>query len=192
MTKCSVFIATSLDGFISRTDGSLDWLERANRAVPKGEDLGYARFMSMVEGIVLGRTTFEQVLTYEKWPYGAIPLFVLSRTLKSLPAHVPASVSLSAEDPVKLVARLVSQGLDHLYVDGGKCIQSFLAAGLIDELTITLIPVLIGNGNPLFGLLPGDVRLELLSSQAYDFGYVQSTYRIVMKHSLQKAPAGPS
>lgn len=178
MTKCSVFIATSLDGFISRTDGSLDWLERANRAVPKGEDFGYARFMSTVDGIVLGRTTFEQVLAYEKWPYGATPLIVLSRTLKSLPAHVPASVSLSAEDPVKLVARLAALGLEHFYVDGGKCIQSFLAAGLIDELTLTLIPVLIGNGNPLFGPLVKDVKLELVSSQAYAFGYVQSKYRV--------------
>ncbi len=178
MTKCSVFIATSLDGFISRTDGRMDWLERANRQVPQGEDFGYARFMASVDGIVIGRTTFEQVLTYEKWPYGTTPLVVLSRTLKSLPANLPATVSISAEAPLRLVDRLAARGLEHLYVDGGKCIQSFLAAGLIDELTITLIPVLIGNGNPLFGPLPGDVRLELIASQAFDFGFVQSTYRV--------------
>ena len=102
MTKCSVFIATSLDGFISRTDGRMDWLERANRLVPQGEDFGYARFMASVDGIVIGRTTFEQVLTYEKWPYGTTPLVVLSRTLKSLPANLPATVSISAEAPFKV------------------------------------------------------------------------------------------
>ena len=179
MTKCSVFIATSLDGFISRTDGRIDWLDRANRLVPPGEDFGYARFMSTVDGIVMGRNTFEQVLGFGKWPYGVTPLVVLSRTLKSLPANLPATVSISAEAPLRLVDRLASLGLEHLYVDGGKCIQSFLAAGLIDEITITLIPVLLGAGKALFGPLPGDVRLELLSSQAYDFGYVQSKYRVV-------------
>jgi dihydrofolate reductase len=80
---------------------------------------------------------------------------------------------------VDLLARLSTLGQEHLYVDGGKCIQSFLVAGLIDELTITLIPVLIGSGNPLFGPLVKDVKLELLSSQAYEFGYVQSRYRVV-------------
>jgi dihydrofolate reductase len=96
MTKCSVFIATSLDGFISRTDGRIDWLDQANRQVPQGEDFGYARFMSGVDGIVMGRNTFEQVLSFGKWPYGATPLVVLSHRLKSLPEAVPATVTLSA------------------------------------------------------------------------------------------------
>jgi len=179
MTKCSVFIATSLDGFISRTDGRIDWLDQANRLVPQGEDFGYARFMSGVDGIVMGRNTFEQVLSFGKWPYGATPLVVLSHRLKSLPGSAPDTVSLTAEIPFKLVERLSALGFDHLYVDGGVCIRSFLAAGLIDEITITLIPVLLGAGKALFGPLPGDVRLELLSSQAFDFGFVQSKYRVV-------------
>lgn len=178
MSKCSVFIATSLDGFIARLDGSIDWLERANAAVTPGEDCGFAAFMSSVDAIVMGRNTFELVASFPEWPYGATPLVVMSRSLRALPSGVPASVRLTASEPATLVAELASAGLHHLYVDGGITIQSFLAAGLIDEITVTTIPVLLGSGRPLFGALPADVSLELLSSKSYDFGFVQSTYRV--------------
>lgn len=178
MSKCSVFIATSLDGFISRADGGIDWLTRANAVVPAGEDCGYADFMSSVDAIVMGRNTFEQVLAFEAWPYGETPLVVLSRSLAALPGDVPGTVSLSSEAPAALVQRLSGQGLRHLYVDGGVTIQGFLAAGLIDEITVTVIPVLLGSGRPLFGALAGDVELELASSRAFEFGFVQSKYRV--------------
>ena len=181
MTKCSVFVETSLDGFISRTDGNLDWLNRANSVAPKGEDFGYAQFMSTMNAIVLGRTTFEQILSFGEWPYGPKPVVVLSRQLKSLPGNVPATVSVSSDDPAKLAASLSAKGLNTLYVDGGKTIQSFLAAGLINEITITYIPVLIGRGNPLFGPLPGDVELELVSSKTFDPGFVQCKYRVARR-----------
>jgi dihydrofolate reductase len=181
MSKCSVFIATSLDGYISRTDGGIDWLEKANSAIPKGEDCGYGEFMSGVDALVMGRNTFEQVLTFPAWPYGDTPVVVLSRSLVSLPGKVPATVSLSSEQPARLVERLANKGLRRLYVDGGITIQAFLAAGLIDEMTITVIPVLLGSGKPLFGALPGDVELELLSSRAFEFGFVQSKYRVRRK-----------
>ena len=179
MTKCSVFIATSLDGFISRPDGSIDWLNEANTLIPAGEDCGFAQFMAGVDALVMGRNTFEQVLTFGEWLYGLTPVVVLSRQLNALPANAPGTVSLSAEEPAALVAHLSAMGLNHLYVDGGLTIQSFLAAGLIDEITITLIPLLLGDGKPLFGKLPGDVKLELISSQAYEFGFVQNTYRVL-------------
>lgn len=179
MTKCSVFIATSLDGFISRTDGSIDWLNKANAVLPEGEDCGYAQFMSTVNALVMGRNTFEQVLSFGEWSYGSTPVVVLSRQLKSLPGNVPATVSVSAGDPAKLVQRLSAKGLSHLYVDGGLTIQSFLAAGLIDEIIITTIPILLGEGKPLFGPLLGDVGLEHVSTIACDFGFVQSKYRVV-------------
>jgi dihydrofolate reductase len=181
MSKCSVFIATSLDGFIARPDGSIDWLNEANALVPPGEDCGYGRFMAGIDALIMGRNTFEQVLTFGEWPYGETPVIVLSRSLTSLPAHLPGTVSLSAEEPLQLVQRLSADGMQHLYVDGGLTIQSFLAAGRIDEITLTLIPVLLGQGKPLFGSMAGDVHLQLLSSHAYDFGFVQNTYRVVRK-----------
>lgn len=179
MTKCSVFIATSLDGFISRSDGSIDWLNEASALVPEGEDTGYGEFMSSVDALVIGRNTFEQVLSFGEWPYGSTPVIVLSRQLKSLPNDVQDTVSLTADDPEKLVQRLSAQGLNHLYIDGGLTIQSFLAEGLIDEITITIIPILLGEGKPLFGPLPEDVKLEHISSQAFEFGFVQSKYHVV-------------
>lgn len=187
MSRCSVFIATSLDGFISRPDGSIDWLEQANAAIPKGEDCGFAEFFASVDALVMGRNTFEQVLTFPAWPYGGKPVLVLSRRLAALPGQVPPTVSLSSEAPARVVERMASQGLRHLYVDGGLTIQAFLAAGLIDELTLTVIPVLLGKGKPLFGALPRDVALELVSSRAFDFGFVQSKYR-VRRNSPEAAP----
>ena len=177
--RCSVFIATSLDGFIARPDGNIDWLEKANQSAPPGEDCGYHAFMADVDVLVMGRNTFELVLGFEGWPYGATRVVVMSRKGLTLPAHVPATVSVSSEAPEALVARLTAEGARKLYVDGGLVIQSFLAAGLIDELTITHIPVLLGSGKPLFGPLPADVSLQLIRSHAYAFGFVQSHYRVV-------------
>ena len=176
--KCSVFIATSLDGFIARTDGRIDWLLAANATVPAGEDCGYAEFFSTVDAMVMGRGTFEQVLTFPQWPYGELPVYVMSRTLTELPVSVPSSVSLVSEPPTELVDRLHAEGRRHLYVDGGRTIQSFLSAGLLDELTITLIPVLLGSGRPLFGPLWADVALDLISSRSYPFGFVQNRYSV--------------
>lgn len=179
VAKCSVFIATSLDGFISRTDGSIDWLDRANTRVPAGEDCGYKEFMSTIDALVMGRHTFELAKSFAEWPYGQTPVFVLSSAMRSLPADVPDTVQLSREAPVALVARLSAQGMKHLYIDGGVTIQRFLAAALIDEVTITTVPVLIGSGRPLFGPLSSDVSLEHISTRAFDFGFVQSKHRVL-------------
>lgn len=178
LATCSVFIATSLDGFISRTDGSIDWLDEANRRVPPGEDCGYGQFMSTVDALVMGRHTFELARSFGEWPYGQTPVVVLSSRLASLPHGVPGTVSLSHEAPRALVERLSQQGMKRLYVDGGVTIQRFLSDGLIDDITITRIPVLLGAGRPLFGPLAQDVRLEHLSTRTYDFGFVQSKYRV--------------
>ncbi len=176
--KCSVFIATSLDGFIARPDGSLDWLDQANQVVPPGEDCGYQAFMSTIDALVMGRNTFEKVLSFGEWPYGTLPVIVLSHHPLTPAESVPTTVTFSNESPTELVARLGAQGMKHLYIDGGQTIQSFLAAQLIDELTITVIPILIGTGKPLFGPLPQDVRLVHLATQAYEFGFVQHKYRV--------------
>jgi dihydrofolate reductase len=160
-------------------DGSIDWLNDNDALVPEGEDMGYAQFISSVDAIVMGRNTFEQVLTFGTWPYEPTPVVVLSRQLRALPDDVPDTVSLSAEEPGKLVQRLSARSWKHLYIDGGLTIQSFLKAGLIGEITITVIPILLGDGKSLFGPLPADVELELVESKAFDFGFVQSKYRIV-------------
>lgn len=177
MTKVSVFIATSLDGFIARVDGSIDWLERVNAVVPEGEDCGYKAFMASVDALVMGRNTFEQVLTFGAWPYRDTPVIVLSHRSLTIPEAIAATVTVSQESPGELVTRLSAQGIRHIYVDGGKTIQNFLAANLIDELTITVIPVLLGTGRSLFGPLPHDMPLKLIQVKSYQFGFVQYQYR---------------
>ncbi len=176
--KCSVFIATSLDGFIARKDGSIDWLNEANAVVPPGEDCGYEEFMSTVDTMIMGRNSFEQVLTFGEWPYGSTPVVVMSHRAATLPPNAPRTVTASRETPTTLVARLSEEGSRHIYVDGGLTVQSFLAERLIDELTITVIPILLGTGKPLFGPLSSDINLSHVSTRVYEFGFVQHRYRI--------------
>lgn len=176
--RISVFIATSLDGYIARKDGSIDWLESANATVPAGEDCGYAEFFASVDALVMGRATFEQVLSFPSWPYGEKPVYVLSGSMRELPASTPGTVALLNLPPHEVVSTALAAGHRHLYVDGGRTIQQFLQEKLISDLTITTIPVLLGSGIRLFGDLPGDMRLSLLSARSYPFGFVQSHYSV--------------
>lgn len=177
--KCSVFIATSLDGCIARSDGSIDWLEQANLRIPEGEDCGYTEFISTVDALVMGRRTLEKLMTFPEWPYGQLPVFVLSYSWQVLPAGLPSTVVLLKGSPEDVVNELVSSGHSHLYVDGGKLIQSFLAAGLITDLILTVIPILIGNGIRLFGDLSQDTLWHLGASKSFPFGFVQNHYRVI-------------
>jgi dihydrofolate reductase len=172
--RASVFIATSLDGFIAREDGALDWLPTDG-----GEPHGYDEFIATVDAIVIGRNTFETVLSFEAWPYGTKPVIVLSTTPEALRAPDGAVCDMMAGTPAEVVARLSARGFKHLYVDGGLTIQGFLKAGLIQRLIITRIPVLLGRGIPLFGPLSHDVRLEHVGTRSYPSGMVQSEYRVV-------------
>lgn len=175
---CAVFIATSLDGFISRPDGSIDWLLHANTLVPEGEDCGYAAFMQSVDALVMGRNTFEQVLGFPEWPYEGRKVVVMSRSGVPVPPSLAGKVEVSALSPADLVARLSAEGARRLYIDGGQTIRSFLAAGLIDELTITLIPVLAGEGRPFCGEGMSEVWLSHEGTQTWSFGFVQNRYRV--------------
>lgn len=179
--KCSVFIATSLDGFISRSDGSIDWLNAANAQVPASEDCGYGHFFAGVDALVMGRHTFEMALSFETWPYESKPVIVLSSYLGSLPSHAPHTATLMNDAPATVISRLSARGMQHLYIDGGVTIQRFMSAALIDDITITTIPVLIGEGRRLFGTMQGDVLLDHVSTRAFPFGFVQSHYRVVRK-----------
>ncbi len=174
----SVFIATSLDGFIAREDGSIDWLSKASSQVPKGEDCGYSAFMDTIDTMVMGRNTFEKVLSFGEWPYGKTPLIVLSRKRLEIPEDLSQTVSCSAETPLVLTERLAAAGVRRIYLDGGITIQRFLAAGMVKDMVITVIPILIGSGIPLFGASQEDIVLKHISTRTYDFGFVQSTYEV--------------
>ncbi len=180
--RAHVFIATSLDGLIARPDGRIDWLLAANAAVPPGEDCGYAAFSGRMDALVMGRHTFEQVLTFPEWPYGDKPVIVLSRRGVAVPAALADRVRTSAEAPRALLQQLGREGRRHVYVDGGQVVQAFLRDGLVDEMTITTIPVLLGAGRPLFGAgpsaLPGDVALQLRDVRHWPFGFVQCRWAV--------------
>lgn len=174
--KSSVFIATSLDGFIARVNGELDWLDAANATVPDGEDCGYHAFMASIDALVMGRNTYEKVLSFNAWPYGETPVTVLSRNALKIPRHLTQTVSHSSESPGKLYDRLFQAGAKRLYIDGGITIQRFLAAGLVTDITITVIPILLGAGISLFGDLKQTISLRHIATKTYDFGFVQLTY----------------
>jgi dihydrofolate reductase len=176
--RVSVYIATSLDGFIARKDGGLDWLNEANALVPADEDLGFRAFMNSVDALIMGRKTYETVLSFGKWPYGKTPVVVLSRNAIPFPPGLPNTVTHSSEPLRALLKRLSGQGIRHVYVDGGRTIQGFLAEGLVDEITVTVIPVILGSGIPLFGSVDDDIRLTHVRTTAYDFGFVQTTYSV--------------
>mgnify|MGYP000489411161 CR=1 FL=1 len=181
--KVSVFIATSLDGFIAREDGELDWLDAATATAPEGEDCGYGAFMETVDVLVMGRKTFDKVLSLGSWPYGKTPVVVLSRNPITFPSHLPDIVTHSSEEPTALCKRLSRGGAKHLYVYGGDTIGRFLTDGLVDELTITLIPILLGDGIPLFRQLAADVKLKCSETKTFEFGFVQLKYDVKNKMS---------
>ena len=175
--KVSIFVATSVDGFIARTDGDVSWLEEYG-PMGEGEDGGYGELFASVDALVMGRGTFEKVLTFD-WSYGDKPLIVLSKSMSEVPEELRASVKVDASSPQELVEKLSQEGCKHIYLDGGKVIQSFLRAGLVDEMTLTRIPVLLGEGIPLFGMLEKDVKLRLLESRSWENGFVQVKYAVV-------------
>lgn len=178
MTTGHVFIATSLDGFIARRDGDLDWLMKHGA---EDEDHGYAAMMASVDGLIMGKGTFQKVLSFDQaWPYEK-PVVVMSRSLKEtdIPDHLSGRVRLSHSKPKTLMNALSAEGWRRAYVDGGKVIQSFLAEGLIEDILLTRIPTLIGEGLPLFGPVPHDIDLEHVETQSFPSGLVSSKYRVV-------------
>ncbi|HEY4901847.1 MAG TPA: dihydrofolate reductase family protein [Candidatus Sulfotelmatobacter sp.] len=170
----SIFIGASVDGFIARPNGDLDFLPAGG-----GEPHGYNEFIATVDVLVIGRKTFETVLAFPNWPYGDKRVVVLSSRPLDFSAVRGGLVEQMSGTPAEIVAKLEASGAHHVYLDGGITIQRFLRAGLVHRLTITRVPVLIGEGIPLFGSLPRDVHLKHVATQHYASGLVQSKYQIV-------------
>ncbi len=169
--RCSVFIATSLDGFIARKNGALDWLPGSD-GEPGDEDYGFKAFYATIDTLVIGRNTYELALTFKQWPYSGRNVVVLSSGYAKIPQKLSNGVEGTSMSPKELIQHLAASGSEHVYVDGGKTIQSFLRADLIQQMTITRIPVLIGEGLSLFGPSEHDIRPKHLATQAFESGFV--------------------
>jgi len=170
---CSAFVGTSVDGFIARRDGRFDFLPAGG-----GEEHGYTDFIASVDAIVMGRATFDVVLGFGRWPFTQ-PVFVLTTHPSTAVLPAEAAIEFLSGEPADIVASLSARGYTHIYVDGGLTIQRFLNAGLIQTMTITRVPVIIGEGIPLFGPTSRDVQLEHLETRAYPSGLVTTKYAVI-------------
>jgi dihydrofolate reductase len=170
----SVFVGISVDGFMARRNGDFDFLPEGG-----GEPHGYEEFMASVDVLVIGRNTFEKVLTFEVWPYGAKRVVVLSSRAIHIPNIAGARIEHLSGSPAEIAQRLGASGATHAYIDGGITIQGFLRAGLIQRLIMTRVPVLVGEGISLFGSLPQDVRLHHVGTTTYQSGLVKSEYEVL-------------
>ena len=168
-----VYIAASLDGFIARNDGNVDWLNEIPN--PEGSDYGFGEFIRRIDAVVMGRKTFEIVLSFGGWPYTK-PVFVLSTALTSLPKRTAGKAEIIKGKPGAVVRELNSRGYKNLYIDGGKTIQAFLKEDLIDEIILTRIPVLLGKGIPLFGELKDEQKYEHKETVVFNNALVKSSY----------------
>lgn len=171
-----MFMAMSLDGFVAREDFGLDWLMKQKT---EGENHGHEAFMESIDGLVMGSGSFRTMLTFGAWPYEK-PVIVLSKTLKpeDIPDELRDKVSISDQMPRQVMASLSEQGWQRAYIDGGKIIQSFMREGLIDDMTLTIVPILIGAGKRMFGALDRDIDLTLVDSKSFPSGLVTSVYEV--------------
>lgn len=176
--KATVYVGLSLDGFIARINGDIAWLDSCTFDGPD-EDYGYRQFMDSVDVLVMGRKSFEKVLTFGDWPYGSKPVVVWSQSGVAIPQAISGTVECLSGSPAEIVERLSARGAQHLYIDGGQTVQSFLRAGLITEIILSRLPILIGAGIPLFGPLAPDVMLRHVETRTYPSGLVQSRYEVI-------------
>lgn len=176
-----VFIGMSVDGMIARTNDDLDWLTGSDpdaepdtgAGANDPEEAGFSDFMGLVDHMVMGRSTYDIVKSFNEWPYGDTKVLVLSTTLESTDPRVEVVRSLA-----EALTKLDDDGARHVYVDGGRTVRTFLAEGLISTLTLTRVPVLIGDGKPLFGSIPADIHLTHEETRVLTGGAVQSRYRV--------------
>ncbi len=173
--KNSVFIATSLDGYIADKNGGIDWLHSIPN--PNNDDMGYVKFTNVIDALVMGRTTFETVCGFDvDWPYNK-PVFVLSNTLNKIPDSYKEKAFLVKGTLTEILEPIYEKGYHRLYIDGGTTIRNFLKADLIDEMVITTIPILLGGGSPLFSELPKKLKFELIKTKTFLNQVVQNHYK---------------
>ena len=183
--KCSVYIATSLDGFIATHEDSLDWLHSAGNGKnlkPENADMGFANYLASIDCIIMGRKSMEIIssmnLTAEQWPYGDIKIIILSNTISQAPENLNGKIEFYSGELSKLLQNLEAKGHKHAYIDGGTTIQNFINHGLIEEITITRAPVLLGEGKPLFGKTNKNIKLTNPSVIVFDNDFVQLKYNV--------------
>jgi len=168
-----VYIATSIDGFIADLDGGVDWLDEIPN--PDDSDFGFANFINEIDALLMGKNTFEKVLTFDKWVYDK-PVFVLSNSLSAIPDHLTEKAEIIGGGIQDVINRLKGRGYQNLYVDGGRVIQSFLRENLIDELIITTVPIILGSGIPLFGEVDSHLKLKHKHTELFNNYLVKSHY----------------
>ena len=182
--KCSVYIATSADGYIATPDGGVDWLHTAGNleADMGSEDMGFKAFMDSVDCMIMGRKCMEMIssmnLTPEQWVYGDMRIVVLSNTIKKPPENLLGKIEMYSGDIKDLILKLESSGFKHAYIDGGVTITACINLKLIDEMIITKAPVLLGAGIPLFGKIKQSVKLENAEATAYQNEFIQIKYSV--------------
>ena len=176
MTTGHVFMAMSLDGFVAREDHSLDWLMKQPG---QGEDHGYDAHMARMDGIVMGAGSFRTVLGFDQWPYEK-PVVVMSRSMREadIPEPLRGKVRLSDKTPPALMQELDAEGWRRAYVDGGAVVRSFLAEGLVEDMTVTIVPILLGRGLRMFGDLPRELDLHTTEVRAHPSGLTDLVYRV--------------
>ena len=173
--KNSVFIATSLDGYIADKNDGIDWLNSVPN--PDNDDMGYLEFSNRIDALVMGRKTFETVLGFDvDWPYDK-PVFVLSNKLKEIPESHKDKAYLARGTLTQILEQIHQKGHKRLYIDGGTTIRNFLKADLIDEMVLTTIPILLGGGSPLFSKLPNALKFELVETKVFLNQIVQNHYK---------------
>lgn len=183
--KCSVFIASSVDGFIAKEDGSVDWLHTAgNSDVDLGDraDMGMNEFMTTIDCMIMGRKCMDTIsnmnLSADQWPYGDIKIIVLSNTVKEAPGNMKDKVEMYSGKLETLINKLENKGFKHAYIDGGTTIQQFINLKMINEITLTLAPVLLGEGKALFGKTFKDIKLHKAQATAYPNDFIQVKYEV--------------
>lgn len=166
--KVSIYIASSIDGYIARKDESLDWLDRVGGY---DEDYGFKKFLSSIDGLIIGRKTYEVATTVAD-PYPGKKVVILSQTLK----EVKENMELYSGDLIQLLSKMYKEGIKHIWVDGGVTLSQFLASRIVDTMTVSIIPIVLGDGIPLFNTMNQEIPCRLISSKSYPSGLVQISY----------------
>ena len=190
--KCSVFIATSLDGFIAKLDGNVDWLHTSGKQdaqMGPNSDMGWSDYIKSVDCMIMGRKCMDMInsmnLTEQEWPYGNIKIMVLSNTIKEVPTGLQGKIEMYSGELNALINTLEKAGHQHAYIDGGTSIQGFLNIQLINEMTITRVPILLGEGISLFGKTQQDILLHNCSATAFANDYIQETFEVKYKSGIE-------